>query len=220
MPALCDHVHLPVQSGSSAVLHAMQREYTRDWYLERIAWIKAARRTISMTTDIIVGFPGETEADFDQTISLCEEVGYDGVFAFKYSPRPNTPAVTMADSISDEVKSARLQRLLERQRELQKINYANHLDQVMEVMVEGHNQQRGQVIGRSSQNKTVNFTTTDPILPAPGSYANVRITKTFPNSLAGEAVAAAARVSVVATRLHHAPAEVVAVHTHEGRAHG
>jgi tRNA-2-methylthio-N6-dimethylallyladenosine synthase len=220
MPALCDHVHLPVQSGSSAVLHAMQREYTRDWYLERIAWIKAARRTISMTTDIIVGFPGETEADFDQTISLCEEVGYDGVFAFKYSPRPNTPAVTMADSISDEVKSARLQRLLERQRELQKINYANHLEQVMEVMVEGHNQQRGQVIGRSSQNKTVNFTTTDPILPAPGSYANVRITKTFPNSLAGEAVAAAARVSVVATRLHHAPAEVVAVHTHEGRAHG
>jgi tRNA-2-methylthio-N6-dimethylallyladenosine synthase len=188
VPTLCDHVHLPVQSGSSAILKAMNREYTREWYLERIAWIKAAKRPISMTTDIIVGFPGETEADFEDTATLLDAVGYDAIFAFKYSPRPNTPAISMADSIPDEVKVERLQRLLDRQRELQRVGYERHLGEVMEVMVEGHNRQRGQVIGRSSQNKTVNFTTTQPILPAPGAYLPVRITQTFPNSLVGEAM--------------------------------
>ena len=188
MPTLCDHVHLPVQSGSTAILKAMSREYTRDWYLERIAWIKAAKREISMTSDIIVGFPGETEQDLEDTATLLEEVGYDAVFAFKYSPRPNTPAIGMADSIPDEEKSRGLQVLLDRQREVQRKGYARHLGQVMEVMVEGYNQPRGQVIGRSSQNKTVNFTTAQPILPAMGSYQAVRITQTFPNSLVGEAV--------------------------------
>jgi tRNA-2-methylthio-N6-dimethylallyladenosine synthase len=189
IPTVCDHVHLPVQSGSSAVLKAMQREYTREWYLERIAWIKAAKREISMTTDIIVGFPGETEEDFEQTASLLDEVGYDGVFAFQYSPRPNTPAIGMPETVGDEVKSARLQRLMDRQRDLQRITYGRHLGQVMDVMVEGYNHQRGQVTGRTSQNKTLNFTTTQPILPALGSYVNVRVTQTFPNSLVGEAVA-------------------------------
>jgi tRNA-2-methylthio-N6-dimethylallyladenosine synthase len=184
---LCDHVHLPVQSGSTAVLKAMNREYTRDWYLERISWIKAAKRTISMTSDIIVGFPGETEEDLEGTATLLEEVGYDAIFAFKYSPRPNTPAVSMADSISDEIKAARLQILLDRQREIQRVNYQRHVGEVMELMVEGYNRQRGQVIGRSTQNKTVNFTTAQPILPATGSYLNVRVTQSFPNSLLGEA---------------------------------
>ena len=188
VPALCDHVHLPVQSGSSRVLHAMQREYTAEQYLERIAWIKAARRPISITTDIIAGFPGETEADFADTLKLLEQVGYDAVFAFKYSPRPNTPAQTMADSIDELEKSRRLQLLLDRQREIQRANYSNHIGEVLEVAVEGFNASRGQVIGRSSQNKTVNFTTSQAILPAPGSYLPVRITHTFPNSLAGEAV--------------------------------
>ena len=188
VPTLCDHVHLPVQSGSTAILHAMAREYTRDWYLERIAWIKAARRPISITSDIIVGFPGETEEDLEQTATLLDEVGYDAIFAFKYSPRPNTPALTMADSIPDEVKASRLQILLDRQRIIQRVNYERHLGEVMELMVEGHNRQRNQVIGRSSQNKTVNFTSDQPILPAPGSYVSVRITQTFPNSLLGEAL--------------------------------
>jgi tRNA-2-methylthio-N6-dimethylallyladenosine synthase len=187
LPTLCDHVHLPVQSGSTAVLKAMSREYTRDWYLERIAWIKSAKREISMTSDIIVGFPGETEQDLEDTATLLEEVKYDAVFAFKYSPRPNTPAIHMADSIPDDEKSRRLQVLLDRQREVQRKSYARHLGQVMEVMVEGYNNQRNQVIGRSSQNKTVNFTTAQPILPAMGSYLPVRITQTFPNSLVGEA---------------------------------
>ena len=187
MPTICDHVHLPVQSGSSAVLKAMQREYTREWYMERIGWMKAAKRDISMTTDIIVGFPGETESDFEQTLTLLDEVGYDAVFAFPYSPRPHPPAVGMPDTVPEETKSSRLQRLMDRQRERQRISYERHLNQVMSVMVEGYNRQRGQVTGRSSQNKTVNFTTAQPILPAIGSYVNVRITKTFPNSLVGEA---------------------------------
>lgn len=190
VPTVCDHVHLPVQSGSSAVLKAMQREYTREWYLERIAWIKAAKRDISMTSDIIVGFPGETEDDFEQTLSLLEVVGYDAVYAFQYSQRPNTPAVGMPDTVPDDIKAARLQRLMDAQRERQRVSYERHLGQVMDVMVEGYNRQRGQVTGRSSQNKTVNFTTTQPILPALGSYLNVRITRTFPNSLVGEAVLA------------------------------
>src|ERR1700687_1698579 len=101
VPALCDHVHLPVQSGSTRVLDAMQRLYTRDEYLERIGWIQAARRDISLTSDLIVGFPGETEAEFEETLSLMDVVGYDSVFTFKYSPRPNTPALELEDAIPD-----------------------------------------------------------------------------------------------------------------------
>ncbi len=108
------------KAGRPHVLHLMQREYTREQYLERISWIKAAKRPISMTTDIIVGFPGESAADFEQTIDLLAEVQYDGVFGFKYSPRPNTPALTMPDSIPEEEKSLRLQVLFDRQREITK----------------------------------------------------------------------------------------------------
>ena len=187
-PTLCDHVHLPVQSGSTRVLRAMAREYTREWYLERISWMKAARRDISITSDIIVGFPGETDQDLEDTATLLEAVGYDAIFAFKYSPRPNTPSVSMADSLSDDVKSARLQILLDRQREIQRVNYQRHVGQVIDVMVEGHNKQREQVIGRSSQNKTVNFAPGQLIMPALGSYVSVRVTAAFPNSLVGEAV--------------------------------
>ena len=189
MPSLCDHIHLPVQSGSSAVLRAMQREYTREWYLERIAWTKAARRDISLTSDIIVGFPGETDKDFEDTITLLDQVGYDAIYGFKYSPRPNTPAIHMVDSIPEEVKIERLAILNARQREIQRTNYQRHLHQTMTVMVEGHNTARNQITGRSSQNKTVNFAC--DTLPAPGSYIDVRITQVFPNSLVGEAITTA-----------------------------
>jgi tRNA-2-methylthio-N6-dimethylallyladenosine synthase len=188
VPTLCDHVHLPVQSGSSKVLRLMAREYTRDQYLERIGWIREARRPISMTTDIIAGFPGETPEDFEETMDLLAEVQYDGVFAFKYSPRPNTPSLAMPDSVPEEEKSTRLQVLLERQREIQRVNYEKHVGQVLETMVEGLNTARGQVVGRTSQNKTLNFTTNQPIAPAPGVYLPVQVTKAFPNSLVGEAV--------------------------------
>ena len=187
-PTLCDHVHLPVQSGSNSVLKRMAREYTREWYLERISWMKAAKRKISLSTDIIVGFPGETEDDFIATMDLLADVEYDCVFSFKYSGRPNTPALTMIDSVPETEKAKRLQVLLERQREIQRRNYSNHLGECMEVMVEGVNPARGQISGRSSQNKPVNFTSPLPITPAPGSYVQVKITGAFPNSLVGEAV--------------------------------
>ena len=166
----------------------MAREYTPDWYLERIGWIKAAKRPISLSTDIIVGFPGETADDFIQTMDLLAEVEYDCVFGFKYSARPNTPALVMIDSIPEAEKAQRLQVLLDRQREIQRVNYGKHLGEILEVMVEGMNPARGQITGRSSQNKPVNFTNSQPIAPAPGTYLQVRITTTHPNSLVGEAV--------------------------------
>jgi tRNA-2-methylthio-N6-dimethylallyladenosine synthase len=188
IPTLCDHVHLPVQSGSSRVLKAMLREYTREMYLEKISWIKSAKRDISLTTDMIVGFPSETGEEFEETITLCHEAQYDGIFSFKYSPRPNTPAISMSDSVPEEVKAERLGILMERQRQIQSVNYQRHVGQTIQVMVEGSNEARGQIIGRSTQNKTVNFTSSSPIRPATGSYVNVRITKATPNSLVGEAV--------------------------------
>ena len=188
VPTLCDHVHLPVQSGSSRVLKMMAREYTREWYLERINWVKAAKRTISLSTDVIVGFPGETDDDFIQTMDLLAEVQYDCVFGFKYSARPNTPALTMIDSIPETEKTKRLQVLLDRQREIQRVNYSRQIGETIEAMVEGMNPVRGQIAGRSSQNKPVNFTSKLPIAPAPGSYMQVKITGAHPNSLVGEAI--------------------------------
>jgi len=188
VPTLCDHVHLPVQSGSTRVLDAMQRLYARDEYLERIAWIKAAKREISITTDVIVGFPGETESDFAETLSLLDEVGYDGVFTFKYSPRPNTPALSLEDAIAEEEKSRRLEVLMARQREIQISRYRKYVGQQCEVMVEGKNPARGQWIGRTSQNKTLNFTVGGSQEPTMGSYVPVLVTASFPNSLVGELV--------------------------------
>jgi tRNA-2-methylthio-N6-dimethylallyladenosine synthase len=188
VPALCDHVHLPVQSGSGQVLKAMQRLYDPEQYLERIAWMKAAKREISISTDIIVGFPGETERDFEQTLKLLDEVGYDSVFAFKYSPRPNTPALKYADAIPDAEKAHRLAVLQERQREIQSHRNKRHIGQTLEVMVEGKNDARAQWIGRTSQNKVLNFVVENGSRPVPGTYVQARVLATFPNSLVGEMV--------------------------------
>src|SRR6202142_2770642 len=154
VPTLCDHVHLPVQSGSTRVLDAMQRLYSREQYIERISWMKSAKRPISITSDIIVGFPGETEEDFAQTLSLLDEVGYDAVFTFKYSPRPNTPSLALEDAIPDREKSRRLEVLMARQREIQIASYQKYIGEVLEVMVEGKNDVRNQWIGRTRQKKT------------------------------------------------------------------
>jgi len=188
VPTLCDHVHLPVQSGSTRMLDAMQRLYTREEYLERISWMKSAKREISITTDVIVGFPGETESDFEQTLSLLDEVGYDGVFSFKYSARPNTPALSLEDVIPEHEKARRLDRLMARQREIQISRYKKYIGQQCEVMVEGKNQARAQLVGRTSQNKTLNFTLGSRPEPSVGSYVPVRVTASFPNSLVGELV--------------------------------
>jgi len=188
VPRLCDHVHLPIQSGSNRVLDAMQRLYTRDQYMERVAWMRAAKRDISITSDIIVGFPGETEADFEQTLSLLREVQYDAIFSFKYSPRPNTPSLKLGDVIPDEEKVRRLTVLQDTQREIQRITYKKHLGQTIEVLVEGKNEARKQWVGRTSQNKTLNFSVPDGVVPSLGSYVPVLTTVTFPNSLLGEMV--------------------------------
>jgi len=186
-PVLCDHVHLPVQSGSSKVLAAMDRLYTRDEYMRRIDWLKSARRKYSITTDIIVGFPGETEQDFEQTLQLMDEVEYDSAFSFKYSPRPNTSALDMGDRIAEEEKTRRLMILQERQRAIQIRRNAELIGQVREVLVEGRNQALGQWIGRTSDNRTLNFTHPDTNGNSLiGTYLPIRVTRSGPNSLVGE----------------------------------
>ena len=186
VPQLCDHVHLPVQSGSTRVLDAMQRLYTREQYLERISWIHAAHRDLSITSDLIVGFPGETEAEFEETLSLLDVVGYDSVFTFKYSARPNTPALSLVDAIPDVEKARRLAVLNDRQKQLGARRNQRHIGQTLEVMVEGKNEARGQWNGRTSQIKVLNFTAPAGIELATGSYVSVRVTGCFPNSLVGE----------------------------------
>jgi tRNA-2-methylthio-N6-dimethylallyladenosine synthase len=186
-PALCNHVHLPVQSGSTRVLDAMQRLYTRDQYMERIGWMKAARRQIAITTDIIVGFPGETEQDLEQTLSLLDEVQYDALFSFKYSRRPNTPALALDDQITEEEKSRRLAIVQEHQRQIQVRNNARYVGTVEECLVEGFNKATGQWIGKTTQHKTLNFLHhADADLL--GQYVPVKITRAGANSLAGETV--------------------------------
>jgi tRNA-2-methylthio-N6-dimethylallyladenosine synthase len=191
---LCNHVHLPVQSGSSEVLKRMDRLYTRDEYMRRIEWLKRTRRDIAITTDIIAGFPGETERDFEETLKLAREVEYDSMFIFKYSMRPNTAALQYADHVPDEEKTRRLMVLQEEQRTIQLRRNAQYVGRQHQVLVEGYNQATGQWIGRTSQNKTLNFT--DAATPAPangqtliGEYVDVRVTRAGPNSLAGERAA-------------------------------
>jgi tRNA-2-methylthio-N6-dimethylallyladenosine synthase len=188
-PVLCDHVHLPVQSGSSRVLAAMDRLYTRDDYMRRIEWLKSAKRSYSITTDIIVGFPGETDADFEKTLDLLDEVQYDSLFSFKYSPRPNTAALTMEDRIPEDEKQRRLLILQEKQRAIQIRRNAELIGSVKEVLVEGRHESLGQWIGRTSDNRTLNFTHEDTSENGlVGQYRPVRVTRSGPNSLVGESV--------------------------------
>jgi len=188
-PNLCNQVHLPVQSGSNHVLAAMQRLYTREDYMRRIEWMKNSKRNIAISTDIIVGFPGEAERDFEQTLALLDEVEYDSIFSFKYSPRPNTPALGLEDHIPEGEKGRRLTILQEKQRGIQLRRNADYIGTVEEVMVEGFNKATGQWIGRTAQHKTLNFTTAQPVEQAlTGSYLSVRVLRAGPNSLVGEAV--------------------------------
>jgi tRNA-2-methylthio-N6-dimethylallyladenosine synthase len=187
-PVLCDHVHLPVQSGSTRVLAAMDRLYTRDDYMRRIDWLKNAKRRYSLTTDIIVGFPGETEQDFQQTLDLLDEVQYDSLFSFKYSPRPNTSALQMEDRIAEEEKQRRLAILQEKQRAIQIRRNADQIGELKEVLVEGRHHSLGQWIGRTTDNKTLNFTHPDADAALLGQYTQVRVTRSGPNSLVGEAL--------------------------------
>jgi tRNA-2-methylthio-N6-dimethylallyladenosine synthase len=183
-PVLCNHVHLPVQSGSTRVLERMQRLYGRDEYMRCIEWMKVARRNIAISTDVIVGFPGESEEDFQKTLDLIDEVGYDSIFSFKYSKRPNTPALRYEDHIPEEEKTRRLMILQEKQRSIQIRRNAAYIGTVEEVLVEGYNKALNQWIGRTSQHKTLNFTSSKQELV--GTYLPVRVTRAGPNSLVGE----------------------------------
>jgi tRNA-2-methylthio-N6-dimethylallyladenosine synthase len=186
--ALCNHVHLPVQSGSTRVLEAMRRLYTREEYLQRIAWMKAARRPIAITTDIIVGFPGESEADLEATLGLLEEVEFDAIFGFKYSRRPNTAALDLGDQIAEDEKIRRLAIVQERQRAIQIRRNAEYVGRIEECLVEGFNKATGQWIGRTSQNKMLNFLHPAAASDLTGQYMQARVTRAGPNSLAGEFV--------------------------------
>jgi len=183
-PKICDHVHLPAQSGSGKVLREMQRTYTREEYLEKIAMIRGARRPIAITTDIIVGFPGETESDFEQTLSLLDEVRYDSLFSFKYSPRPNTAALRMNDPIPEEEKGRRLAVLQEKQREIQTARNLTLIGETVEVLVSGKSRRENQWSGYTSSHRVVNFTS--PAKELLGTYVQARVTGATPNSLVGE----------------------------------
>lgn len=192
--SLCDWVHLPVQSGSTRVLRTMHRTYSRDQYLRCIEMLKRANRTIELSTDIIVGFPGETEEDFRQTLSLLDAVEYASVFSFKYSPRRGTPAAEMPQ-IPEEEKGRRLRELQERQRRIQMRRNAELIGRREEALVEGRKQKFSQWVGRTSQNRVLNFT--DPSALAGGrdllgTYCQVEVTASGPNSLVGELASAEA----------------------------
>jgi len=186
-PVLCNFVHLPVQSGSTSVLAGMDRLYTRERYLECIEWMKSSKREIALSTDIIVGFPGETERDFEDTMSLLDLVQYSSIFSFKYSPRPNTGALALGDHIPEEEKRRRLLILQEHQRGIQISLNEACVGRVEEVLVEGFNRNTNQWIGKTTQHRTLNFSHQgDENLV--GQYRMVRVTRSGPNSLAGESV--------------------------------
>jgi tRNA-2-methylthio-N6-dimethylallyladenosine synthase len=181
-PTLCDQIHLPVQSGSNSVLAGMFRNYTREEYLEKIHCIRRAKRAISISTDIIVGFCGETVDDFEQTLSLLDATQYDQVFSFKFSPRPNTAALGFQDNVPEEEKGRRLTLLQEHQRQIQIRRNQELIEREFEVLVEGFQPRLGQAVGRTTSNRVINF----PGEPHwVGRYMNVRVTVAGPNSLVG-----------------------------------
>jgi tRNA-2-methylthio-N6-dimethylallyladenosine synthase len=184
-PTVCNQLHLPAQAGSSRVLAAMNRRYSRADYLEKIAWIQASPRRISLSSDFIVGFPGETEADFMETLSLLDAVRYDSIFSFVYSPRPGTAAAAAADDIPDAVKKERLQRLQARQARIQLENNRAEIGTVKEVLVDGTGRKPGQLSARTTENKIVHFDGDPSLL---GAFARVRVDGASAHTLRGERV--------------------------------
>jgi tRNA-2-methylthio-N6-dimethylallyladenosine synthase len=183
---LCEWVHLPVQSGSDRVLRTMRRGYTRREYIEKIEALKRAKKDIAITGDLIVGFPGETQDDFNETLSLVAEVEYDGLYTFKYSPRPKTAAAAYTDSIPEEVKTERFLKLQELQDRIQKYRYNRYLGRKVEVLVEGISARSvSDYYGHSRCHKVVNFPSTEDLM---GKVVDVRITEAKPHSLYGEIV--------------------------------
>lgn len=189
---LCNHIHLPVQCGSDRILALMNRKYTRASYIDRIERLRAVRPDIAISSDMIVGFPGETDEDFAQTLDLIKTVKYDGLFAFKYSDRPHAPAVGFKDKVPDHVKSERLDQLLTLEKLYSRQNNDRYIGRVEDVLVEGMSKKPGNVedlqySGRTSSNKVVNFVwpDSDEKQDKMGTIVRVVIEKAFPHSLLG-----------------------------------
>jgi tRNA-2-methylthio-N6-dimethylallyladenosine synthase len=190
-PAVCEHVHLPVQSGSNAVLRRMLRRYTREVYLGVVERLRAAIPDITFSTDVIVGFPGETEAQFEETLTLVAEADLDDAYTFKYSPRDGTPAVRLRDHIPDDVAAARLERLIEAVRANARRKNAARVGEVHEALVERPARRGGLLLGRTRGNHLV-------LLDLPsqeiGRYHRVRLTGTTGSTFTGAVVTPALAV--------------------------
>ena len=183
---ICPALHLPVQHGNNRVLASMNRRYTREKYLERVAAIRAKIPNISLTTDLIVGYPGETEAEFEDTCSLVEAVGYDSAFTFIYSPRVGTRAADMPDQIHEDVSSRRIQKLIAIQKEITHRRYAGYIGQVHSVLVdEASKRDATQMAGKNEYNITVNFPGSSALI---GQIVRVKITSAGESTLRGELI--------------------------------
>ncbi len=183
VPKLSGQIHLPAQSGSDAVLKRMGRGYSRGTYLDKVHKLKALRLDIVITGEIIVGFPGETDEDFEQTLSLMEEVRYIDLFSFVYSPRPGTKAAELNDDLPRAVKMARLNSLMELQRRHTSEISRTYVGSTMTVLVEGEGKLPGQISGKADIGRIVNFAGDSSLI---GSFVEVKIVKAYPNSLLGE----------------------------------
>lgn len=180
--SLCEHIHLPLQSGSSRILKAMRRTYTRERYLERVALIREHVADCALTTDIIVGFPGETEADFQQTLDVVDQVGYDGAFTFVFSPRRGTEAAEFAEQVPHGVKVERMQRLVELVQRRAAQRAQRFVGRTLDVLVEGPSRtDPTRLRGRSRHNKVVNFAG----LASAGAIVDVEIESATSQTLAG-----------------------------------
>jgi tRNA-2-methylthio-N6-dimethylallyladenosine synthase len=187
-PAVCEHLHLPLQAGSDRVLKAMHRGYTAERYLERLATARAGVADLAVTTDIIVGFPGETDDDFDRTLEVVAEAGYDSAYTFIYSPRPGTEAAARAeDFVPPEVTAERFARLTEVVERSARLRHEARIGRTEEVVVEGRSRRDpADLTGRTRQNKLVHFPSDSALRP--GTYATVRVTDAGPHHLRGELV--------------------------------
>lgn len=182
---LCEWVHLPAQSGSDRILRAMRRGYTRAEYIKKIEMIKRASKDFSITGDIIIGFPGETEEDFNETMSLIAEVGYDGLFIFKYSARPKTPAAALTNVVPEEIISERFTKLLELQDRIQRNRYERFVGGEVEVLVEGTSaRSEADLTGHTRCNKIVNFPAANSSTK-PGDIVRIKISEVKSHSLYG-----------------------------------
>jgi tRNA-2-methylthio-N6-dimethylallyladenosine synthase len=182
LPKVCESLHLPVQSGSDTMLRAMNRKYTRADYLDKVEMLKRDMPQMALTTDIIVGFPGESEQDFDMTMKLLEEVRYDGIFAFKYSKRPGTAALKLVGHLPEQVKEMRLARVLNLQKTITANRIKEYLGTTQEILVDGFSKKGGTLSGRTRGNRVVNVEAPVTLV---GSLIKVAITAAGENSLSG-----------------------------------